>query len=41
MALINVKQVVLLEEKRYDISKINVIASKYKYINTLELSMTF
>ena len=41
MALINVKQVVLPEEKRYDISKINVIASKYKYINTLALSMTF
>lgn len=37
----NAKQVVLLEEKPYDISKFNVIASKRLHFNELNGSMTF
>ena len=39
MPLMNVKQVVLLQEKRYDVSKNNVIASNYLLNNELVMIM--
>ena len=38
---IKVKQVVLLEEKRHDISEFNVIPSNRLIINKLKKNMTF
>ena len=39
--VIKVKQVVLLEEKRHDISEFNVIPSNRLIINKLKKNMTF